>query len=229
LQSRLMRSGGAAAYVFGAFATIVMTGCQLKLYRFEFPREARVASSTFTASTPLTLAHSPAPEIALYNVAGEDGRARPAVVCYVPTHFEVAIDVSGPKIWKHEIHDRIEYEIVSAPAIEREKYRALQGAISASLGGVDATLVPCELVINSMEVPGTLNGVRVDVSSFFNTAGDLFWVVHLYARKTLSEQIEDLMKSPTGLLVPTRATVQGINQPVAPPLEIKGSVLARVH
>jgi hypothetical protein len=58
-------------------------------------------------------------------------------------------------------------------------------------------------------------------------SGDIFWMIRLSTDNSLSGQLEDLMKSETGRVVPTRATLAGVNLQISPLLEIKGSVLER--
>jgi hypothetical protein len=196
-------------------------------YRFTFPREDRPASSAFVASTEFSLRGSPAPEIALYNVAAEPGRSRPGVIGYVPTEIEVAGDAFGPQIWKHRHGCLVQYEIIVTPTIRRDKFEKLQAAITAATPGITPTLVPCAMILNSVEIPGTLDGVSCRFYPYYTASGDTFWVVRLAASSDLCSQIEALMRSDTGLLLPSRATLKGVNLPVAPPIEIKASVPVR--
>jgi hypothetical protein len=205
----------------------VLWGCQPKFYRFSYPRENRPVSSSFVPSTEYSLPNSPAPEIALYNVAAESGRSRPGVVCFVATELDAAVDDSGPKVLKRESFGEVEYEIIATPTIDRDKFKKLFDAISRNTPGVTPTFVPCEFLLNSVDLPGTLSGVRASFSSYCSTAGDLFWFIRLRASVSLSKQLESFMKSPTGLLVPTKATLGGVNLPITPPFEVRVSAPVR--
>jgi hypothetical protein len=184
-------------------------------------------SSSFVPSTDFTLAGSPAPEIALYNVAAENGRSRPGVVCYVATRLEPAVDDSGPRVWKRTFVDEVEYEIIAKPVIDSDKYLKLHDAIASKMPGVSPTLIPCEFLLNSVDVPGTLSSVRVTISAYYNATGDIFWIIRLQAEQSMSRQLEDLMKSKTGLLLPATATLEGINLPMAPYLDVQASLPVR--
>lgn len=205
------------------FLILIFSGC-LGDYRFSYPRENRSVSSSFLANSDYILAASPAPEIALYNTAADNGRNRSGVVCYVPTQLESVVDAFGPKIWKHEFLNSVEYEVIVKPAIEADKFEALYAAISSANPGITPTLVPCEILLNAVDIPGTLDGVRIRFSSYYSAGGDLFWIVRLRATYPLAKQLEALMKSQTGLVIPTQATVQGVNLPIAPPIEIKAGL-----
>jgi hypothetical protein len=213
-----------AVLLLGLFASV---GCAEKRYRFSYPRVNRRVTAQFVASTTYSLPHSPAPEIALYNVLAESGTSRPGVVCYVPTEIELAYDESGPEVWKRTADDSSEYDMIATAAIDRDKYAALRSAISANTPNVSATLVPCECLLNSVDVPGTLSGVEIAVMSYFGTGGDLFWVIAMRVPNSMVEQVEELMRSPTGLLLPTKATLGGVNLTITPPFELRASVPVR--
>jgi hypothetical protein len=206
------------------FACIsLLSGCGTE-YRFAFPRENRPVCSSFIAQSEFKLAGSPAPEIALFNVVAEPGRSRPGVVAYVPTEIETATDPSGPKVWKHLHGCSVEFEIVAMPAIPREKFEQLRSALTAASPGVTPTLVPCEVLLNSVEIPGTLEGASVRFTPYYVASGDLFWIIRLRAPLRVANRLEDLMKSETGLILPCRATLKGVDLPIAPPIEIKASL-----
>lgn len=211
-------------YVFAATVLATLVGCSSspQTFRFSYPREDQPATNAFIAKDSIP---SPVPQIALYTVRADNGLLRPGIVCYVATDIRPVADTAGPKVWKRVLGRTVEYEAVAAAVIDADKFKTIQDGLGATTPGQAATIVPCDLVINAIEIPGTFEHTRALASSYYRLSGDLLWIIRISADLSLAERIETLMGSNTGFLLPTKATLKGLNLQIAPPFSLRASVL----
>lgn len=202
-----------------------LSGCHPHSYRFQYPRNEQAPPNSFLATKPLL--NPAAPEIGLFSVTSSAGLERQGVVCFAPTDIRQASDPIGPKVWKWRFGGTIAYDVIATGVIDKEKFTAIQSDLNSHAAGKVITLVPCDIMVNEVEMPGTLQGAHVYQTSYYRASGDILWTVRIVAPRSLEKQIEALMSSKTGLILPTKATLRGIEQPVSPPVTIQASVAER--
>jgi hypothetical protein len=208
-----------------ATIAVVLSGCHPHSYRFQYPRDEQAPTNAFLATTPLP--NPAAPEIGLFSVNSNTGLTRQGVVCFAPTDIRQASDPIGPKVWKWKFGGTVAYDVIATGVIDKEKFAAIQTDLNSHAAGKAITLVPCDILVNEVEMPGTLQGAHVFQTSYYRVSGDIIWTVRIVAPRTLQKQIEALMGSKTGLILPTKATLRGVEQPIAPPVTIQASVAER--
>src|ERR1700722_19501212 len=148
-----------------ATIAVVLSGCHPRSYRFQYPRDEQAPTSAFLATTPLP--NPAAPEIGLFSVTSNTGLTRQGVVCFAPTDIRQASDPIGPKVWKWKVGGTSAYDGIATGVIDKEKFAAIQTDLNSHAAGKAITLVPCDILVNEVEMPGTLQGAHVFQTSYY--------------------------------------------------------------
>jgi len=165
---------------------------------------------------------SPVTTIQLYSVSDAAGRLRPGMLCFIPTHVRVISDTMGPLAWKREFPFSLEYEFLVSMTIDEEKFLELLSKLNA-IAGQTITLVSCDVIINEIEIPGTLDNIRSSFIAVPRVTGDVIWSIRLSAARkwALEGRLDSLLASNTGLLLPTRVTITGKALSIRPPIVLQ--------